>query len=551
MTKRDKKQSNNPPKDDGPKKTTKPITKKTIKLVSLQPDKRNTKQNTKQTTKHNNNQTINHNHSQPTRRNRPPAGSARGNAKKNGTKKFNYLVEELELPDGKTYLELATSPLDTDELGGGEQTFEFQDPTDADAPLKNKIAIVKDKGPNDDEPVDENYSFNLFTYADASQQSSHKYVFSGSNQSVIPGGHVMSNTFIPLKILDTRLCGDWPGRQQAYTRDWLTFCAYTVALELEKPEQDQRNIHDLLPNELVPKYQDAQELKRKLSQWDGSHLVARDSAGSVPAMAGAKFLYHLLHRDDMKSMSASKVARHIFIRWCLVAHIAASVAKEPFSVKARFWKIPKEAVLNRNLELVYQMVPDLLTWTVKPEILGDKSISKDLINSLKLFANQGHRKKINEKWGKFMAVVFDAVTVPGIKARLALPTDNLQNMVLLGSHPQGYYNTYIGKNDLESLISKGYTWGSSHPFPTNMQPDAIVPFPRGTRLIKPSVYATKPTTISKTNIKIAGNWPRIRTQNAVMDNISANEASHIRTLNISHGRLTQDRSPSRYGIMIH
>lgn len=126
----------------------------------------------------------------------------------------------------------------------------------------------------------------------------------------------MSNTFIPLKILDTRLCGDWPGRQQAYTRDWLTFCAFTVALELEKPDQDQRNIHDLLPNELVPKYQDAQELKRKLSQWDGSHLVARDSAGSVPAMAGAKFLYHLLHRDDMKSMSASKVARHIFIRWC-------------------------------------------------------------------------------------------------------------------------------------------------------------------------------------------------------------------------------------------
>lgn len=197
------------------------------------------------------------------------------------------------------------------------------------------------------------------------------------------------------------------------------------------------------------------------------------------------------------------------------------------------------------------MVPDLLTWTVKSQILRDKSISKDLINSLKLFDNQGHRKKINEKWGKFMTVVFDAATVPGIKARLALPTDNLQNMILLGSHPQGYYNTYIAKNDLESLISKGYTWGSSHPFPTNMQPDAIVPFPRGTRLIKPSVYATKPTTISKTNIKIAGNWPRIRTQNAVMDNISANEASHIRTLNISHGRLTQNRSPSRYGTMIH
>ncbi|KAK4663414.1 hypothetical protein QC763_0098300 [Podospora pseudopauciseta] len=126
MTKRDKKPSTNPPKDDGPKKTTKPITKNTIKLVSLQPDKRNTKKNTKQTNKRNNNQTINQNHSQPTRRNRPPAGSARGNAKKNGTKKFNYLVEELELPDGKTYLELATSPPDTDELGGGEQTFEFQ-----------------------------------------------------------------------------------------------------------------------------------------------------------------------------------------------------------------------------------------------------------------------------------------------------------------------------------------------------------------------------------------------------------------------------------------
>lgn len=31
----------------------------------------------------------------------------------------------------------------------------LSDPTDADAPLKNKIAIVKDKGPDDDEPVDE------------------------------------------------------------------------------------------------------------------------------------------------------------------------------------------------------------------------------------------------------------------------------------------------------------------------------------------------------------------------------------------------------------
>lgn len=380
-------------------------------------------------------------------------------------------------------------------------------------------------------------------------------MWSGSRQSVSPGGHLITNTFIPLEILNTRLCGDWPERQQAYMRDWLTFCGYIVGLEAERPPNERRHPKNFLPDALLPQYQNLEHLRSMLVDWNGSHLVARDSAGNISNI-GAKFLYELLFDNNMQLMSASNLARHIFKRWCrmsnleifsplfsantaaVVAHSAASLAKEPFSVKARYWKIPKDVILVDRVVLVYDMVPGLWLWDVHSTILDDDKLSEGLKKVLKLFCDVNHRSQVRDLWREFMALVLKAHAAPPdtaqpITARLLRPDDNLQHMVLLGSHPQGYYNTYIRRDHLASLISNGYTWGKGRLFPERLSLNQIVPLPKGQRLTQANDFQCTTTTISNTNIKIAGNWPRIRTQNAVMENVSANEASHLPTC-ISH-----------------
>ncbi|KAK4652097.1 hypothetical protein QC762_0099480 [Podospora pseudocomata] len=380
---------------------------------------------------------------------------------------------------------------------------------------------------------------------DASQKSSLKYVSSGSSQSVSPNGHLISNTFIPLDILNTRLCGDWQARQQAYTRDWLAFCFYIVDVEANKPHNQRRSTKDLLPNELLKlfeKDQDAAGLANILRpDWNGAHLGARNSVGEFSTI-GAKFLYELLFDKDLKLMSASSLARHIFKRWCLVAHSAASLAKEPFSVKARFWKIPRLPNVNNSLELVYVLLPEFWSWTetVDHGIMEDQTISADLKTTIRRISRDDeYRRQADELWGDFMTRAFAKAasnTAQPITARLALPTDNVQNMVLLGSHPQGYYSTYIQPQDLELLRSHGYTWGGDHhPFPRHMQPHEIVSLSESTTLSVTGVYECKTTVISKMNIQNASNWPRIRTQNAVMDNISANQVSYICVWSCRHG----------------
>ncbi len=104
--------------------------------------------------------------------------------------------------------------------------------------------------------------------------------------------------------------------------------------------------------------------------------------------------------------------------------------------------------------------------------------------------------------------------------------EDLTQYLLLGSHPQGFYNTYILKSVVDALVKWKYTPGKRD-FPRSRPVNEIVPPGLLGIRTDDNQNPVAETIISKPSIRIAGNWPRIRSQNAVMGGVSANEVSAI------------------------
>lgn len=178
-------------------------------------------------------------------------------------------------------------------------------------------------------------------------------------------------------------------------------------------------------------------------------------------------------------------------------------------------------------------------------ILRDKRLSSKLKLVLKNNAfkfDLANKTALDALWKQFMESVFTQTasstpplriagkTVPVVKGRLLSPKDKSVDLFELGSHPQGYYRTYIRKRDLKRMSDLGYTLNCiPHPFPNKMSPDKIVLNSGLKHTIDSRGYPETNTLITKTYMKIAGNCPRVRTQNAVMGDVSANDVSYFRT----------------------
>lgn len=151
--------------------------------------------------------------------------------------------------------------------------------------------------------------------------------------------NLLSNTFIPFDILYTRLAGDVADRQKAYTRDWLSYCAYRYFLDRQRDRQSSRPKPD-----------------QHLLTWDGAHLQARDTAGNLGfkdkdgkfVPVGAKFLYHLLQPEDEKiTFSQENLSRHIFKRWCRESNLSTA-SPSTLTLMQLSLKLPHPSTKNHS-----------------------------------------------------------------------------------------------------------------------------------------------------------------------------------------------------------
>ena len=183
-----------------------------------------------------------------------------------------------------------------------------------------------------------------------------------------------------------------------------------------------------------------------------------------------------------------------------VAYAAAIQPKNPYSVKARFWGFPN-AVYN-NIELIYDR-------NLRLKALADEVWEKAMSS-----AHQNALANMIKSTGTTQ------MGLPELKNRFResweeqeLDEDWKQGHFRLGGHPQGFYTIWVSTADLDKLKSWGYPI-STRNFPT------YSPSYHTSAIPKVPIEETN-TTIKKLQIIAASNWPRSKTQSAVMGNVSA------------------------------
>ena len=132
----------------------------------------------------------------------------------------------------------------------------------------------------------------------------HPFVYTG------PGGpnsavYQIKDTFIPFDELRKRLCGTPDERREAYTRDWLTYCANIPSTSTTQKNQ----VKQIVPQD------NGIMIALKLS-FDGRHLLTRDSKGNYDAGASGKLLGQLLDPGLEATEAVANLSRFIFKRWC-------------------------------------------------------------------------------------------------------------------------------------------------------------------------------------------------------------------------------------------
>lgn len=211
----------------------------------------------------------------------------------------------------------------------------------------------------------------------------------------------------------------------------------------------------------------------------------------------------------------------------MVAYVAAIASKEPYSVLARFWPWPK-LWKDEYIHFIY-----------------DNPGMSDAINAVRTNNNmpEGARNEakkignVNDLWKEIMRKAHKKVKtakdqpwppIPGpeIKFRMDEPNSQDQAWVdghkCLGSHPQGFYTVWVTSAHYQLMKGSNYirnggkdtTWL----FPDLSQADNLPTFPD-------CDWVGTKTTITQARITTAAGWPRCKTQNAVMGNVSAPEVS--------------------------
>ncbi|CAG9970430.1 unnamed protein product [Clonostachys byssicola] len=428
----------------------------------------------------------------------------------------------------------------------------YADPKSAGPALAKKIPFVTEMRPGFPSTglLQEKCEYSLFTYKVSKphrwmQDPEMQFIFSGSTETTT-STCVTSNTFIPLKELETRIgrYGDPDDRCRAYALDWLTFLAHTTN-------------RVLIPRQKMI-LQEKEWGEGHRERFNGAHLLTSDTAGNtvdskqntndlkkkpgskdkVVMSLSSKFIVNLL-RPTNDDKPGADLGQYIFRRWCQVAYVAAITKKPAYAVNARFWTIPKTLqtplvfyyAVDEDLQKVKNRISEL--WT-RPQV--PKSI-KDLAKDLS--PKPSGPGSFDQEWAEAIRrahaqAASKFTTDPNVSPNASVPKCEVilapqctlewkQEHVLLGRHPQGFYSTYISKALAAEMDRKGYSYFKpDRPFPKYSIDKAQELGAMITSAVFPETSATR-TEITRGRIQDATKWPRFKGQSAIMDGRSATD----------------------------
>lgn len=210
---------------------------------------------------------------------------------------------------------------------------------------------------------------------------------------------------------------------------------------------------------------------------------------------------------------------------CLdVAYAAAIAAKDPFSVKARFWPIPGS--LHQELDFIC-VKPKGLTTDGIQELRNFQFLqTANPVNANAFLEKLYNMAIINDMWTKAVEEAFTRVEVlagkPAARSFRPLPDNEFtvqwqQTHFKLGEHPQGLYSIWVSNEHMEKMMEKGY-----------YSLEDLRQFPADLGFLSDDMKSDAPTTrtvITQEGINTASNWPRYPSQFVAMKNTSATDVS--------------------------
>ncbi|KAI1757941.1 hypothetical protein F4782DRAFT_544350 [Xylaria castorea] len=400
-------------------------------------------------------------------------------------------------------------------------------------------------------------SYSAFVYQrvglpEESPYASEKFVFTG-NADTRNGSYVAKNIFVPLEALRIRLNGTRKERLIAYTQDWITFCNY--ALDKKKPEQGFINFR--APTSGFYNVNNHENTDYRLG-FNGSHLKARDTTGAYTPEETRKFLSTLLEPHALDRCDNLPI--FIFRRWCAVAYGAAVLPKEPYSVSARFWNCPE--TLGPQITFIYDKpkgiidcIKNIMTETrttefdeIKFPALNPEEIWKAAVTA----AHNQTKKNAGMTLAK-------SVTEGQVNGEPPSPRSEFRDPKIgkeeweakhtrLGSHPQHFFTIWIKKEHERLLEANHFTFNDFREFPRSIIQDSIDKYDKK-KVPTEGRPASTITCITQRRIESAGNFPRCKTQAAVMGGVSATEVAKKLWPNIKYTRVAEwlHRSAYSYG----
>lgn len=138
--------------------------------------------------------------------------------------------------------------------------------------------------------------------------------------------YLQSKIFVPVDILEKRLCGTKAERELAYMQDWLTF--YYNPDNTYTREYGPHNLPKRFKEALPPLSKDAKELWTET--YSGKHLGLRDENGNCSDEKSRNFLTHLLAPGSDETFA--NIPQLIFKRWACTLFLLSILG-------SRFWKI--------------------------------------------------------------------------------------------------------------------------------------------------------------------------------------------------------------------
>ncbi|KAI1171380.1 hypothetical protein F4777DRAFT_593821 [Nemania sp. FL0916] len=387
----------------------------------------------------------------------------------------------------------------------------------------NPNGSLKLKTPQNHKPCYSPFVYQRTSLPQESLYACEKFVFTGSNDSGI-GSFLRKNIFIPLDALKLRLNGTKEERRIAYTQDWLTFCNYVC-------NSDHTNQGFINQSAEAAGFSDeiGHRGKTYLAGFNGSHLKIRDSTGANYPNDSLRFLGLLLEPSSRDK--CTNLPLFIFKRWCAVAYAASFLPKEPFSVSARFWSCPMN--LSDPITFIYDKPQDMMK-NIQRIINSDGGQISDFNNPTEEQLEKIWRDAIKEAHNNAKSWAIGTLTsLASEKSMGEIVTSNASNQKD-GPTPEGtpktkeFFTIWIHKNDVEKLMTKKYyTVYDSRKFPEGNPGKVrrrIDKYDQNT-VTNGNVGELTVTNIKQSRIETAGNFPRCKTQAAVMGGVSATQVA--------------------------